>query len=187
MFFYAFKWFAMAEAMWRYPSWEERLQSKELGNLCLTSERSITATCFAQSTLKGTVFSWQLCFPFNCTICREKNKSQGYVNEILCLYGGKFTSPSIDIESKYMTLKLCVIFIVSRSFYDLKNVFFFFFHCCNPCKFLFFIYLFFWVKLHMSPFPNNKVGSQQKNSKRMAHRVLFLRHHGHASAIFEGR
>lgn len=83
-FFYAFKWFAMA--MWRYPSWEERLQSKELGNLCLTSERSITATCFAQSTLKGTVFSWQLCFPFNCTICREKNKSQGYVNEILFVW-----------------------------------------------------------------------------------------------------
>lgn len=37
----------------------------------------------------------------------EKN-SQGYINKMLCLCWGKFTSPSRRHQAKYMTLKRCV-------------------------------------------------------------------------------
>ena len=98
---------------------EASLQSEELGSLCLIAQHSITATCFTQSTFKGTTFPWRLCFPLNCTICRGgKKKSQGYVNKMLCLCGGKFPFSIYRHQAKCMTLKTWVMFcIVSRRFH----------------------------------------------------------------------
>lgn len=123
--FDAFKWCALARGRWCFVSIEESLQSKELGNRCLISEHSITATCFTQSTFQGNTFPWRLCFPFNCTICCEK--SQGYVSKMLCLCGGKFTSPSINIKPNTHTLKVSVMFCFV--FYcEQEFIYYYFFH-----------------------------------------------------------
>lgn len=59
---------------------------------------SITATCFAQSTLKGIIFSWQLCFQFNCTICCGRNVK---VMQIwLCAYLEAHSSPRLLTSSQ---------------------------------------------------------------------------------------
>lgn len=89
----------MARGMWCHPSREESLQSKEVGNLCVISERSITATCFIPSTFKGTHSHGGCAFHLIVPSVVEKKKTQGYVNKMLSLWGGKFNPASKKITS----------------------------------------------------------------------------------------
>lgn len=119
--FDVFKRCALARGRWCFVSAEESLQSKELGNRCLISKRSITATCFTQSKFQGNTFPWRLCLPFNCAICCEK--SQGYVNKMRCLCGGKFTSPSINIKPNTRHWNFVSCFVLRAGIFINESIF----------------------------------------------------------------